>query len=112
AGPADKRTLIRRVTFDLLGLPPKPEEIEAFLAHDSPDAYERLLERLLRSEHYGEQMARHWLDVVRYADTSGFSNDFERPNAWRYRDYVGRSFNADKPFDRFAMEQIAGDELD
>eukprot|EP00913_Durusdinium_trenchii_P023433 g22011.t1 len=108
---ADKRTLLRRVTLDLTGLPPTPDEMKAFLADDSKDAYRKVVDRLLNSPRYGEQQARHWLDVVRYADTAGFSNDFERPNAWRYRDYVIRSFNADKPFDRFIIEQIAGDEL-
>jgi hypothetical protein len=112
APPADRRTLIRRLTFDLTGLPPTPQEIEAFVRDATPDAYDRLVRRLLANPHYGEQQARHWLDVVRYADTSGFSNDFERPNAWRYRDYVIRSFNADKPYDRFVLEQLAGDELD
>ncbi|HTK77782.1 MAG TPA: PSD1 and planctomycete cytochrome C domain-containing protein [Gemmataceae bacterium] len=111
APEADKRTLIRRVTFDLIGLPPTSESIDAFLADDRPDAYERLVDQLLASPQYGEQQARHWLDVTRYADSAGFSNDFERPHAWRYRDYVVRSFNADKPFDRFALEQLAGDEL-
>ncbi|HKB01466.1 MAG TPA: PSD1 and planctomycete cytochrome C domain-containing protein [Gemmataceae bacterium] len=109
---ADKRTLIRRVTFDLTGLPPTPDEVETFLADDSPGAFARVVDRLLRSAEYGEQQARHWLDVTRYADTGGFANDFERPNAWRYRDYVIRSFNVDKPFDRFIVEQLAGDELD
>ncbi|MBS0209086.1 MAG: PSD1 domain-containing protein [Planctomycetes bacterium] len=108
----DRRTLVRRATFDLLGLPPRPEDVTAFDADDAPEAFAKLVDRLLASPHYGEQAARHWLDVVRYADTSGFSNDFERPNAWRYRDYVVRSFNADKPFYRFIVEQIAGDELD
>jgi mono/diheme cytochrome c family protein len=112
APPADKRTLIRRVTFDLTGLPPALEDVEAFVKDDSLDAFDRLVQRLLVSPQYGEQQARHWLDVVRYADTSGYSNDFERPQAWRYRDYVIRSFNADKPFDRFVVEQLAGDELD
>jgi mono/diheme cytochrome c family protein len=112
AGPADNRTFIRRVTFDLHGLPPRPSDIVAFLADKKPGARERLIERLLESPHYGEQQARHWLDVVRYADTSGFSNDVERPNAWRYRDYVIRSFNTDKPYDQFITEQLAGDELD
>lgn len=112
AEPADRLTLIRRVTFDLTGLPPRPVEVEAFLADESPDAYERLVDRLLASPHYGEQAARLWLDVTRYADSAGFSNDFERPHAWRYRDYVVRSFNADKPYDRFVTEQVAGDELD
>jgi mono/diheme cytochrome c family protein len=109
---ADKLTLIRRATFDLLGLPPTPEEIDAFLKDDSPDAYEKLIDRLLASPHYGEQWGRHWLDVARYADSSGLANDYERGNAWRYRDYVVRSFNADKPYDRFVREQIAGDEID
>jgi mono/diheme cytochrome c family protein len=112
AAPADKLTLIRRVTLDLTGLPPTPADVQGFIDDASADAYERLVDRLLASPRYGEQMARHWLDVVRYADTGGFSNDFERPNAWRYRDYVIRSFNQDKPYDRFVMEQLAGDELD
>jgi mono/diheme cytochrome c family protein len=112
AAPADRRTLIRRATFDMTGLPPTPEEVEAFVSDDSPDAVKKLIGRLLASPHYGEQMAQHWLDVTRYADTNGFSNDYERPNAWRWRDYVVRSFNADKPFDRFIVEQLAGDELD
>ena len=112
AGRADKLTLIRRATFDLTGLPPTPAEIEAFLNDGSPDAFENVVNRLLDSPRYGEQWGRHWLDVVRYADTSGFSNDFERPNAPRYRDYVIRSFNSDKPYNHFIIEQIAGDELD
>ncbi len=109
---ADKRTLIRRASFDLIGLPPTPEQIEAFLQDDRPDAFAHLIDRLLASPHYGEQWARHWLDVVRYADTDGLSNDYMRPNAWRYRDYVIRSFNADKPYDAFIREQVAGDEID
>ena len=108
---ADKRTLIRRVTFDLTGLPPTPAEVAAFLADDSVGAYRAVVERLLDSPRYGERWGRHWLDVTRYADTAGYSNDFERPSAWRYRDYVIRSFNEDKPYDRFVLEQIAGDEL-
>ncbi len=108
---ADRRTLIRRLTFDLTGLPPTPDEVEKFLADDSDQAYRRLVERLLDSPRYGERWGRHWLDVTRYADTAGYSNDFEVPNAWRYRDYVIRSFNRDKPFDQFILEQIAGDEL-
>ncbi len=112
AARADKRTLIRRATYDLTGLPPTAAEIAAFLRDDSPQAFQTVVRRLLDSKHYGEQMARHWLDVVRYADTSGFANDYERPNAWRYRDYVIRAFNQDKPYDRFVVEQIAGDELD
>ena len=109
---ADRLTLIRRVTFDLTGLPPTPNEIDDFIKDQKPGAYGRLLNRLLASPHYGEQWGRHWLDVVRYADSGGFANDFERPNAWRYRDYVIRAFNSDKPFDQFVHEQIAGDELD
>jgi mono/diheme cytochrome c family protein len=111
---ADRVTLIRRATFDLLGLPPRPEEVEAFVKDARPDAeaFAAVVERLLDSPHYGERMAQHWLDVTRYADSSGFANDFERGNAWRYRDYVVRSFNADKPYDRFVREQIAGDEIE
>jgi mono/diheme cytochrome c family protein len=111
---ADPRTLIRRVSFDLTGLPPSFEEIETFehaCAQDRELAVKELVDRLLESPHYGERMARHWLDVVRYADSSGFANDYDRGNAWRYRDYVVRCFNSDKPFDRFLREQIAGDEL-
>ena len=114
AGPADPRTFIRRATFDLTGLPPTPEETTAFetaFAKDADAATAALIDRLLDSPHYGERMARHWLDVVRYADSSGFANDYERGNAWRYRDYVVRSFNADKPYDLFIKDQIAGDEL-
>ncbi|MGF1582973.1 MAG: PSD1 and planctomycete cytochrome C domain-containing protein [Gemmataceae bacterium] len=109
---ADKLTLIRRATYDLTGLPPTPKEIEAFLKDTSPNAWEKVIDRLLASPHYGEQWGRHWLDVTRYGDTSGYSNDWERSNAWRYRDYVIRSINSDKPFNRFILEQIAGDELD
>ncbi|MSU52697.1 MAG: DUF1549 domain-containing protein, partial [Opitutaceae bacterium] len=115
APAADARTFIRRATFDLLGLPPTPEEVSAFeraSIANPQSAIANLLTRLLASPHYGERMAQHWLDVVRYADSSGFANDFERGNAWRYRDYVVRSFNTDKPYERFAREQIAGDELD
>ena len=115
APPADARTLLRRASYDLTGLPPRPEEVAAFAAahaRDADTAVAALIDRLLASPHYGERMARHWLDVVRYADSSGFANDYERGNAWRYRDYVVRSFNADKPYDRFILEQIAGDELE
>jgi hypothetical protein len=107
----DRRTLARRLYFDLLGLPPTPEEIEAFLKDDSPTAYEELVDRLLASPGYGERWARHWLDVVKYADTCGYDKDKLRPNAWPYRDYVIRSFNEDKPYERFVREQIAGDVL-
>ena len=114
APPADARTLIRRISFDLTGLPPTPEEVEAFAAahaKNAASAVQELTDRLLASPHYGERWAQHWLDVARYADTGGMSNDYERSNAWRYRDYVIRSFNDDKPYDQFVMEQVAGDEL-
>ena len=132
APPADARTFIRRATFDLTGLPPTPEEVAAFVREcgggspegkagddgavslSSPQAEKavgRLIDRLLQSPHYGERMAQHWLDVVRYADSSGFANDYERGNAWRYRDYVVRSFNEDKRYDQFIREQLAGDEI-
>ncbi|MDA0196541.1 MAG: PSD1 and planctomycete cytochrome C domain-containing protein [Bacteroidetes bacterium] len=106
-----KRLLLRRATFDLTGLPPTPEELDNFLTDTSSDSFEKVINRLLSSPHYGEQWGRHWLDVVRYADSDGFSNDYIRPNAWRYRDYVIRSFNQDKPYNQFVMEQLAGDEL-
>ena len=109
---ADRRTLIRRVTFDLTGLPPTPGEVAAFLADPSPDAYERLVDRLLASPHYGERWARHWLDLVRYAETAGHEFDYDIPNAFRYRDYVIRALNADLPYDQFVIEQLAGDLLD
>ena len=108
---ADRRTLIRRVTFDLTGLPPTPEEVAAFLTDRRPDAYERLVDRLLASPGYGEHWARSWLDVVRYSDSNGFDWDEFRPEAWRFRDYVVHSLNADKPYDQFVREQLAGDEL-
>jgi cytochrome c553 len=111
APPADRATLIRRVTFDLIGLPPTPEEVAPFVSDPSPDAYEVLVERLLASPRYGERWARHWLDLVRYAESDGFRHDAYRPNAWRYRDYVIRAFNNDKPYDRFVREQLAGDEI-
>lgn len=108
---ADRRTLIRRLSFDLTGLPPTPAEVAAFIADTSPDAYERLVKRLLESPAYGERQARLWLDVVRYADTNGYERDEFRPLMWQYRDYVIRSFHQDKPFDQFLREQLAGDEL-
>lgn len=111
APEADRRTLIRRVTFDLTGLPPEPEAIDAFATDPAADAYERLVDRLLASPRYGERWGRHWLDVVRYAETEGFEYDRERPGAWRYRDYVIAAFQQDRPFDRFLTEQLAGDEL-
>jgi hypothetical protein len=110
APPASREQLIRRVTFDLHGLPPAPEEVAAFVKDTSPDAYEKVVDRLLASPRYGERWARHWLDVARYADTNGYEFDEPRPDAWRYRDYVIRSLNADKPYDRFVTEQLAGDE--
>jgi hypothetical protein len=115
APPAAARVLIRRMSFGLTGLPPSPEEVAAFeRAHtvDPRAAVAAAADRLLASPHHGERLAQHWLDVVRYADTAGFANDYDRGNAWRYRDYVVRAFNADKPFDGFIREQIAGDEID
>ena len=112
APPADKATLIRRLSFDLLGLPPTPEEAAAFLADNSADAYERLVDRLLGSPHYGERLARHWLDLARYADgQSAAYADTPLPNAWRYRDWVINAFNADLPYDRFVVLQLAADLL-
>jgi Protein of unknown function (DUF1553)/Protein of unknown function (DUF1549)/Planctomycete cytochrome C len=111
APEANRLALIRRLTFDLHGLPPTPAEIDAFANDPSPTAYENLVERLLASPRYGERQARLWLDLVRYADSDGYRIDDYRPNAWRYRDYVIRSFNADKGYDRFVREQLAGDEL-
>ena len=108
---ADRRTLIRRVTFDLTGLPPTPDEIAAFVAAQSPNAYERLVDRLLASPAYGERWARHWLDVVRFAESDGFETNLQRPRAWPYRDYVIAALNDDKPYDRFVAEQLAGDAL-
>ncbi|MEZ6040902.1 MAG: DUF1553 domain-containing protein [Planctomycetaceae bacterium] len=111
SAPADRRTLIRRLSYDLTGLPPTPAEIEAFEQDKGADAWDRLTERLLNSPRYGERWGRHWLDVVKYADTCGYDKDKLRPNAWPYRDYVIRSFNEDKPYGRFVQEQIAGDVL-
>lgn len=107
--PADRRVLIRRVTFDLLGLPPAPEEIDEFLADKRPDAYERLVDRLLASPHYGERWARHWLDIVRFGESNGFERDLPRPNAWPYRDWVLEALNRDMPYDEFVRWQLAGD---
>ena len=110
---ANRQSLIRRAFFDLTGLPPKPGDVAAFVSNSRSDdvVYAKLVDQLLDSPHYGEQWGRHWLDVVRYADSSGFANDWERPNTWRYRDYVVRAFNNDKPYDQFIREQIAGDEI-
>ena len=109
--PADRLTLLRRATIDMTGLPPTQEEIQQFLADKSPNAWEKVVDRLLASPAYGERWARHWLDVARYADSNGFKADETRPNIWRYRDYVIDAFNSDKPYDQFIKEQIAGDEL-
>ncbi|WDQ15526.1 PSD1 and planctomycete cytochrome C domain-containing protein [Rhodopirellula sp. P2] len=110
--PADKRTLLRRVTFDVTGLPPTPEEVESFLADDSRDAFASVVDRLLASPHYGERWGRHWLDVARYADSNGLDENVVHGNAWRYRDYVVQSLNEDKPYNEFVVEQLAGDLLD
>ena len=111
APPADRQTLIRRVHYDLIGLPPTPQDVERFVRSTDPHAYEKLVDRLLASPRYGERWARHWLDVVHYADTHGYDKDKPRENAWPYRDYVIRAFNTDKPYSRFVQEQIAGDVL-
>jgi hypothetical protein len=111
AAPADRRTLLRRVTFDLTGLPPSPREIADFLADHSPNAYEKVIDRLLASPRYGERWARHWLDVAHYGDTHGYDKDKRRDNAWPYRDYVIRALNEDRPYSRFLQEQVAGDVL-
>ena len=109
--PADRATLIRRLTYDLLGLPPTPEELAQYIADESPDAYERLVDRLLASPHYGQQWGRHWLDVVRFGESSGFEQNFLLDNIWPFRDYVIDSLNRDKPFDQFVLEHLAGDAL-
>ncbi|MCL4851171.1 MAG: DUF1549 domain-containing protein, partial [Bryobacteraceae bacterium] len=111
APPATRRILIRRVYFDLIGIPPTPREVENFVSDKLPGAWERVVDRLLANPHYGERWGQRWLDVVRYAETDGFEYDTHRNGAWRYRDYVIRSFNEDKPYDRFVKEQLAGDEL-
>ena len=109
--PASKLELARRLYYDLTGLPPTPREAEAFISNPSPNAYEQLVDRLLDSPHYGEKWGRHWLDLVRYAETNSYERDNPKPSAWRFRDYVIKSFNADKPIDRFISEQLAGDEI-
>jgi hypothetical protein len=112
-GPqADRRTLIRRVYFDLIGLPPTPEEVEAFVRDKRADAFAQVIDRLLASPHHGERWARHWLDVVRFGESQGFEYDRIRDHAWRYRDYVINAFNADKPYNQFIREQLAGDVLE
>jgi hypothetical protein len=112
AGAADRRTLLRRVTFDLIGLPPSPEEMDAFLADNSPDAFAKVVDRLLASPRFGERWARHWLDLVRYAESRGHELDYTTPNAYQYRDYVIRALNADVPYDQFVTEHVAGDLLE
>ena len=107
---ADKATLLRRLSLDLIGLPPSPKEVDAFLADNSPNAYEKAVDRLLASEHYGERWGRWWLDVARYADTNGYEKDRAR-SIWPYRDYVIKAFNQNMPFDQFTIEQLAGDLL-
>ena len=111
AQKADRMTLIRRISFDLTGLPPTPAEVTAFVNDRSPKAWEKVVDRLLANQHYGERWGQHWLDVVRYSDSDGYEYDATRPDAWRYRDYVIRAFNNDKPYDRFIEEQLAGDEI-
>ncbi len=112
AAPASKLTLIRRAYYDLTGLPPSPEAVDSFLNNTSPFAYEKLIDELLESPRYGEKWGRHWLDLVRYAETNGYESDSDKPYVWRYRDYVINAFNQDKPYDEFIKEQLAGDELD
>ena len=110
--PADRGVLVRRAYYDLIGLPPTPEQVDAFVNDESPDAWERLIDELLASPHYGEKWGRHWLDLVRYGESNSYERDDTKPFVWRYRDYVIQSFNADKPYDEFLIEQLAGDELD
>ncbi len=110
--PAEKLALVRRLYYDLIGLPPTPEQVDAFVNDQAPNAYEKLVDQLLASPHYGEKWGRHWLDVVRYAETNGYERDGPKPFVWRFRDYVIKSFNEDKPYDRFVKEQLAGDEID
>src|SRR5262249_34205686 len=111
APEADRATFIRRASFDLLGLPPAPEEIDTFLADTAPDAYERLIDRLLASPRYGERWGRHWLDVVRFGEANGYEPNTARPDAWPYRDWVIRALNEDIPYPRFVFEQLAGDQV-
>ena len=107
--PVDKGTLLRRATYDLTGLPPTPKELQTFLRTNTPAAFAKVVDRLLASPHYGERWGRHWLDVARYADSTGMDEDHVYPDAWRYRDYVVKAFNDDLPYNRFVMEQLAGD---
>ena len=110
--PASKETLLRRAYYDVIGLPPSPEQVDAFVADNARGAFEKVVDQLLASRHYGEKWARHWLDLVRYAETNSYERDHAKPHVWRYRDYVIRSLNDDKPYDQFVREQLAGDELD
>src|SRR6185436_13615544 len=110
SAPADRRTLLRRVYFDLIGLPPTPAEMNSFLADRSPGAYSKVVERLLASPNYGERWGQHWLDVVRFAETDGYEFDSVRKEAWRYRDWAVQALNADLPYDEFVRQQVAGDE--
>src|SRR6185436_9059953 len=109
---AERRTLIRRASLDLLGMPPTPDEVAAFVDDSSPEAWTRLLERLMGSPHYGERWARHWLDLARFAESSGFEHDYDREGAYHYRDFVIRALNRDLPYDQFLRWQLAGDEFD
>ena len=111
APPANRRALVRRAYLDLVGLPPTVAQVEKFVNDPAPDAFAKVVEDLLASPHYGERWGRHWLDLIRYADSGGFEFDRDKPNAWRFRDYVIRAFNRDKPYDRFVREQLAGDEF-
>ncbi len=112
APPAARTTLLRRVYLDVIGLPPTPEEVDAFLADASPTAFQKVVDNLLSRPQYGQRWARHWLDVVRYAETNGYERDGLKPQAWRYRDWVIDALNADKPYDRFVVDQLAGDEIE
>ena len=111
ARQADKRTLIRRAYFDLIGIPPTPEQIDSYMKDNSPEAFTKVVDGLLASPHFGERWGRHWLDLMRFAETNGYERDSKKDLIWRYRDYVIDAFNEDKPYDRFIMEQLAGDEL-
>src|SRR5262249_53986055 len=108
---ADRRHLIRRAYFDLLGLPPEPQDVESFVSDPTPDAYERLIDRLLASQHFGERWGRHWLDLARFAESHGFEHDYDRPSAYHYRDFVIKALNDDLPYDTFVRWQLAGDEF-
>ena len=110
-GPASKAELIRRAYYDITGLPPKIAEVKAFIADNSPDAFEKVIDKLLASDQYGERWGRHWLDLVRFAETNGYERDSRKDLIWKYRDYIIRAFNQDKPYDRFIKEQLAGDLL-